>query len=102
MVLSLSYNLLRKEMKSISKKTLDKQENKVYNKIMQRTNVLSEEINMNVVIISILEIIAVGFTVWCLFNEKKLIAFEKKFIRSFKRRHFKVIKGNKNISKYYA
>ncbi len=57
---------------------------------------------MNLVIISILEIFAVGFTVWCLFNEKKLIAFEKRFIRNIKRRRFKVIKGNKSISKYYA
>ena len=57
---------------------------------------------MNAVIISILEIIAVGFTVWCLFNEKKLIAFEKNFMRSIKRRRLKVIKGNKNVSKYYA
>ena len=57
---------------------------------------------MNLALISILEIFAVGFTVWCLFNEKKLIAFEKRFIHSFKRRRLKVIKGGKNISRYYA
>ena len=57
---------------------------------------------MNALIISILEIIAVGFTVWCLFNEKKLIAFEKRFIRAVRRRKFKVIKGGQNINKYYA
>lgn len=57
---------------------------------------------MNALIISVLEIIAVGFTVWCLFNEKKLVAFEKRFIRSLRRRKFKVIKGGQNIKKYYA
>lgn len=57
---------------------------------------------MNSLIISILEIIAVGFTVWCLFNEKKLIAFEKRIMRSVRRRKFKVIKGGRNLNKYYA
>lgn len=57
---------------------------------------------MNGVIISILEIIAVGFTVWCLFNEKKIAAFEKKLFRSIKRRRLKVIKGNDKSVKYYA
>ncbi len=57
---------------------------------------------MNALIISVLEIIAVGFTVWCLFNEKKLIAFEKRFMRSLRRRKLKVIKGGQNVNKYYA
>lgn len=57
---------------------------------------------MNALIISVLEIIAVGFTVWCLFNEKKLIAFEKRFIRSIRRRKLRVIKGGQNVNKYYA
>lgn len=97
------YNVIRKEKKHILKKILDKQEFTVYNKITEDEQMFFwEEISMNAVIISILEIIAVGFTVWCLFNEKKLIAFEKKFMRSIKRRRLKVIKGNKSISKYYA
>lgn len=57
---------------------------------------------MNALVISILEIIAVGFTVWCLFNEKKLVAFEKRIMRSVRRRKFKVVKGGRNINKYYA
>lgn len=57
---------------------------------------------MNAVIISILEIIAIGFTIWCLFNEKKLISLEKRLFHSLKRHRLKVIKGGKTISKYYA
>ncbi|MBR2043426.1 MAG: hypothetical protein IJ946_03715 [Clostridia bacterium] len=57
---------------------------------------------MNAIVISILEVIAVGFTVWCLFNEKKLIAFEKRIARSIKRRRFKVIKGGRRANEYYA
>ena len=57
---------------------------------------------MNALIISVLEIIAVGFTVWCLFNEKKLVAFEKRFMCSLRRKKFKVLKGGQNVSKYYA
>ncbi len=57
---------------------------------------------MNAIIISILEVLAVGFTVWCLFNEKKLVAFEKRIMRSIRRKKFKVIKGERNVNKYYA
>ena len=57
---------------------------------------------MNALIISVLEVLMVGFTVWCLFNEKKLVAFEKRVIRAVRRRKFKIIKGGKNISKHYA
>lgn len=58
---------------------------------------------MNAAIISILEVLAVAFTVWCLFNEKKLIAFEKKIIRRFRRSRFKVIGGkNETVHKHYA
>ncbi len=58
---------------------------------------------MNAAIISILEILAVAFTVWCLFNEKKLIAFEKRFIRRFRRNRFKVIDGKgETVHKHYA
>jgi hypothetical protein len=39
---------------------------------------------MNYLIISILEILAVSFTVWALFNEKKLIRLEHRFIRWFR------------------
>lgn len=57
---------------------------------------------MNALIISVLEVLMVMFTVWCLFNEKKLVAFEKRIIRAVRRRKLKVIKGGKNVNKYYA
>ena len=72
-------------------------------KIQKRTNVLfRRKRKMNALIISVLEVLMVGFTVWCLFNEKKLVAFEKRIIRAVRRRKFKIIKGGKNISKHYA
>ncbi len=57
---------------------------------------------MNAYIISVLEIIVVAFTVWCLFNEQKLVAFEKRIVKKFRRRKFKVIKGGKSANRYYA
>lgn len=57
---------------------------------------------MNAYIISVLEIIMVAFTVWCLFNESKLVAFEKRIMRKFRHNKLKVIKGGKNANKYYA
>lgn len=57
---------------------------------------------MNAYIISILEIIVVAFTVWCLFNEQKLVVFEKRIMKKFRRRKFKVIKGGKSTSRFYA
>ncbi len=57
---------------------------------------------MNALLISALEIIVVGFTVWCLFHEDTLVKFEKRIARGVRRRKFKVIKGGKSISKYYA
>lgn len=57
---------------------------------------------MNALLISVLEIIVVGFTVWCLFHEEALVKFEKRIARSIRRRRFKVIRGGKNVSKYYA
>lgn len=40
---------------------------------------------MDKIIISIFEILAVGFTVWCLFNEDKLVKLEKKIKEKFKK-----------------
>lgn len=57
---------------------------------------------MNVIIVSILEVVLVGFTVWCLFNENKLIAFERKVMRKVRCRKLKVIKGGKGAAKFYA
>lgn len=57
---------------------------------------------MNAYIISALEIIVVGFTLWCLFHEDALVKFEKRIARCVRRRKFKVIKGGKNLGKFYA
>ena len=57
---------------------------------------------MNAYIISALEIVVVAFTVWCLFNEQKLVAFEKRIVKKFRRRRFKVVNGGRSVNKYYA
>ncbi len=57
---------------------------------------------MNAYIISALEIVVVAFTVWCLFNEQKLVAFEKRIAKKLRRRRFKVVNGGRSVNKYYA
>ena len=57
---------------------------------------------MNAVLISIIEVLAVGFTVWALFHEDRLVSFEKKVSALIKRKKLKVIKGGKYVGKNCA
>ncbi len=51
---------------------------------------------------TVCEAIAIGFVVWGLFNEGKLVAFEKRVKCYFNRRRLKVRKPNKTPSKFCA
>lgn len=42
---------------------------------------------------TIFEIIMVALLFWCIFNENKLIAFEKRIISNIRRRRLKVVKN---------
>lgn len=51
---------------------------------------------------TVCEAIAVGFVVWGLFNESKLVAFEKRIKCYFNRRRLKIKNSNNKFSKYCA
>lgn len=51
---------------------------------------------------TLLECAAVGFIIWGIFNEQKLVAFEDKIRAAFRRRSFKVVGGNKTTHKHCA
>lgn len=57
---------------------------------------------MNAVVISIIEVLVVGFTVWALFNEQRFINFEDRAKQYLRRKGFKVIKGGKKAGKHCA
>ena len=46
---------------------------------------------------TIFEFLLVGGLVWCIFNEQRLIAFERKIKAYFRRRSFKVVKSNRTV-----
>ncbi len=46
---------------------------------------------------TIFEFALVGGLVWCIFNEQRLIAFERKIKAYFRRRSFKVVKNNTTV-----
>lgn len=49
------------------------------------------------IIITLFEILLVGVTLWCLFNEDKLISFEEGIKVRFRRRRLKVVRANSSI-----
>lgn len=49
--------------------------------------------NVSDIIRSILELAAVVFVIWALFNEERFAALEKKLFARIRRSRFKVIKG---------
>lgn len=57
---------------------------------------------MNAVIISILEVLVVGFTVWALFHEERLADFEDRFFARLRRSRLKVVKGSRSVKKHCA
>ena len=71
---------------------------------LQKKNKCSfwEEIKMNAVIISVLEVLVVSFTVWALFHEDRLADFEDRFFARIRRSRLKVVKGNHHAKKHCA
>ncbi len=57
---------------------------------------------MNAVIISVLEVLVVGFTVWALFHEERLADFEDRFFARLRRSKLRVVKGSSNVKKRCA
>ena len=57
---------------------------------------------MNAVIISILEVLVVGFTVWALFHEERLADFEDRFFARLRRSRLKVVRGSRSVKKHCA
>lgn len=57
---------------------------------------------MNAVIISILEVLVVGFTVWALFHEDRFADFEDRLFARIRRSKLKVAKTSKYIDKNCA
>ena len=60
-----------------------------------------KNMNLSSSLLTIFEIALVCFAIWALFNEDKFISFEEKFMAHFRRRKFKVIKGNNVCKTYY-
>lgn len=46
---------------------------------------------------TVFEFAFVGAVVWGIFNEDRLVAFERKIKAHFRRKSFKVVKGNTSI-----
>lgn len=51
---------------------------------------------------SILEVIAVSFIIWGLFNEQKLVRFEKNIMAKIRRKNINAPRNNTNYSKHCA
>ncbi len=51
---------------------------------------------------TVLEILAVSFVIWGLFNEKKLVRFEQRLACTIRRKALKVIRNNGNCHKHCA
>lgn len=51
---------------------------------------------------TILEVLAVSFFVWGIFNEKKLVRFEERVICAIRRKGFKIISNGNKRHKHCA
>ncbi len=49
---------------------------------------------------TLLEIVMVVLLVWCVFNEDRLVAFERRCLCLLRRRRLRVVKANKLRSSY--
>ncbi len=52
-------------------------------------------------LLTIFEIAMVAFVIWAVFHEDLFVAFEERIVARFRRRQFKVIKGNSISKSYY-
>ena len=57
--------------------------------------------NFTGTLLTIFEIALVAFVIWAVFHEDRFIAFEERVVAHFRRRRFKVIKGNQVCKSYY-
>ncbi|MBQ6815727.1 MAG: hypothetical protein IJP26_00655 [Clostridia bacterium] len=72
-------------------------------KYRKRTNVRKEKIMTTLMLIqTVLELLAVAFIFWGIFNEQKLVAFERRIVRALRRRNFKVIRSAGGCNKQSA
>ncbi len=44
---------------------------------------------------TLFEIFMLGGLLWCIFNEKRLVAFEEKILSAFRRKRLRVIKNDR-------
>ena len=52
-------------------------------------------------LLTLFELVLVGFAIWAVFNEHIFIDFEERIAARFRRRRFKVIEGNRICKSYY-
>lgn len=57
--------------------------------------------NLTGTLLTIFEIAIVAFVIWAVFHEDRFVAFEERIGAHFRRRRFKVIKGNSVCKSYY-
>ncbi len=57
--------------------------------------------NFTSTLLTIFEIAMTAFVIWAVFHEDLFVEFEERIIARFRRRRFKVIKGNNNVRKSY-
>ena len=51
--------------------------------------------SLGMIFSSIFEIALIGFTLWAVFHEDRIAAFEKQIFARFRRRKFRVIEGRR-------
>ena len=82
---------------------LDKCRNSDYNKITENEQMFGggKIMNLQGTLLTIFEIGLVLFAIWAVFHEDRFIKFEERIAARFRRRRFKVIKGNNVCKSYY-
>ena len=71
--------------------------------VEKRTNVREVKIMTFLFTIqTILEVLAVGFVIWGIFNEDKLVSFEENIKCYFQRKNFKVVNNKNRYHKHCA
>lgn len=57
--------------------------------------------NLSSALLTIFEIAMTAFVIWAVFHEDLFVDFEERVVAHFRRRRFKVIKGNNIVKSYY-
>ena len=57
--------------------------------------------NFTSTLLTIFEIAMTAFVIWAVFHEDLFVEFEERVVAHFRRRRFKVIKGNNVAKSYY-